>query len=162
MNEFLQIRQAVMDALKNAGISVLPSFPDRMAGRPCSPVVSVGVGALEGKCLGFCDYLGEAVSEDGRVLERYGKRLDGLVSVDVWAERAADCDRAAELTGGVLLSGLPDGIRPGELRWESLAWDKNAGAFLRKGALVCSALFVADSSGDESLFLDFILKGVLS
>ena len=81
---------------------------------------------------------------------------------NAWTERAADCDRAAELTGGVLLSGLPDGIRPGELRWESLAWDKNAGAFLRKGALVCSALFVADSSGDESLFLDFILKGVLS
>lgn len=162
MNEFLQIRQAVLDALNHAGISALPSFPDRMAGRPCSPVVSVGVGALEGKCLGFCDYLGEAVAEDGRVLERYGKRLDGLISVDVWAERAADCDRAADLTGDILLSGLPDGIRPGELRWEGLAWDKNVGAFLRKGSLACSALFVADSAGDENLFLDFILKGVLS
>ena len=162
MNEFLQIRQAVMDALQNAGLTVLPSFPDRMAGRPCAPVVSVGVGALEGKCLGFCDYLGESTADDGRVLERYGKRLDGLISVDVRAERATDCDRAAELTGDVLLSGLPSGIRPGELRWEGLAWDKNAGAFLRKGSLACSALFVAESSGDENLFLDFILKGVLS
>jgi hypothetical protein len=33
--------------------------------------------------------------------------------------------------------------------------------FLRKGHLLCQAVFVAQSQEDGELFLDFILKGVM-
>ena len=61
----------------------------------------------------------------------------------------------------MLLGGLPAGIRPGELRWEGLQWEKTTGLFLRKGTLCCKAVFVAESTEDSKAFLDFILRGVM-
>ena len=61
----------------------------------------------------------------------------------------------------MLLGGLPSGIRPGELRWEALKWEKATGLFLRRGSLRCQAVFVAESQEDGEIFLDFILKGVM-
>ena len=61
----------------------------------------------------------------------------------------------------VLLGKLPEGIRPGELCWEALAWERETGMFLRRGRLRCRALFTAESREDGGEFLDFILKGVV-
>jgi len=61
----------------------------------------------------------------------------------------------------VLLGGLPSGIRPGELRWEAISWEKTTGMFLRKGHLQCRATFIAREQEDGEAFLDFILKGVM-
>ena len=161
MNEFAQMREAVLRALREAGLDAREAFPDLRGRRAETPVVSVAVGAMEGKRLGFCNYLGEETGSDGRVRERYGKLLEGVISVDVRAVRAADCERAVERTAGVLLSGLPEGIRPGELRWEALAWERTSEGFLRRGTLACAGLFFALDEGDGEAFLDFILKGVL-
>ncbi len=62
----------------------------------------------------------------------------------------------------VLLGGLPSGIRPGELSWETLCWEKETGMFLRRGKLQCRAVFVAQGHEDGEMFLDFILKGVIT
>ena len=121
----------------------------------------VSVGAAEGKTLGFCNYLGEIYDEEaGTVRELYGKQLEGDITVDIRAEKAADCEDGCETASEVLLGGLPSGIRPGELRWEALGWEKSTGMFLRRGALRCEAIFVAESQ-EDNVFLDFILKGVM-
>ena len=161
MKELRQIRDAVIDALSSAGLCAGAAFPDRRVPKCPGPSATVSVGAAEGKAVGFCNYLGETTGSDGRVRELYGKQLDGTISVEIRAASAQDCDSGCETASGVLLGGLPDGIRPGELRWEALAWDKNLQLFLRRGALSCSALFTASAAEDESQFLDFILKGVL-
>ena len=162
MRELGQVRRAVIDALNAAGVTALEAFPDARAKAYSGAVAAVAVGTSEGKTLGFCNYLGECWDEAaGTVRELYGKQLEGEIVVDIRAERAADCESGCEAAAEVLLGGLPAGIRPGELRWESLQWEKTTGLFLRRGVLRCRAVFVAESTEDSEAFLDFILRGVM-
>lgn len=162
MKELMQVKQAVMDALNDAGVTAIETFPDSRAKSYAGAVAAVAVGAAEGKTMGFCNYLGEVYDDEaGTVQEIYGKQLDGSITVDIRAERAVDCEAGCQQAAEVLLGGLPSGIRPGELRWEALGWEKSTGMFLRKGSLLCQAIFVAQSQEDGEVFLDFILKGVM-
>ena len=162
MKELVQVRQAVLNALNTAGLTALEAFPDSRAKAYSGAVATVAVGAAEGKAIGFCNYLGEVYDEDaGTVRELYGKQLEGDITVDIRGNRAAECEDGCQKAAEVLLGGLPSGIRPGELRWEALKWEKATGVFLRKGSLRCRAVFVAESQEDGEIFLDFILKGVM-
>ena len=162
MKELTQVRQAVIQALSQAGLPALEAFPDRRANSYEGAVAAVAVGAAEGKVLGFCNYLGERYDETtGTMRELYGKQLEGEITVELRADRANVCEAGVETAAEVLLGGLPSGIRPGELRWEALTWEKATKMFLRRGSLRCQALFVAESREDGVLFLDFVLKGVL-
>lgn len=161
MKELRQMRDAVIGALRAGGLEAEAAFPAKWAAERKTPLATVAVGAAEGKALGFCGYLGESRDDCGKVREVYGKRLEGTVTVDVRAEGAADCEDGGETAAAVLLGSLPEGIRPGELSWEALAWEKETGLFLRRGKLRCEALFLAEAGEDGGVFLDFMLKGVL-
>ena len=161
MRELRQIRDAVIRALREGGLEAEAAFPAKWAAERKTPLATVAVGAAEGKAIGLCGYLGEVRDAAGEVREVYGKRLEGTISVDVRAERAADCEEGGEAAAAVLLGGLPEGIRPGELCWEALAWERETGLFLRRGRLRCEALFLAEAGEDGGVFLDFMLKGVL-
>jgi len=162
VKELTQVRDAVIAALNGAGVVAMPMFPDQRAKRYPGPVAAVAVGTAEGKNIGFCNYLGETYDEEsGTVRELYGKLLEGNVIVDLRAERAADCETGCEKAAEILMNGLPIGIRPGELRWDALTWEKTTGMFLRQGTLRCQATFVAKTQEDGEVFLDFILKGVM-
>ena len=82
--------------------------------------------------------------------------------MELRANRAADCERGCETATEVLLGGLPEGVRTGELTWEAICWEKTTGMFLRRGVLECRALFLAESAVESGEFLDFRLKGVIS
>lgn len=161
MKELRQIRDAVISALREGGLAAEAAFPSKWTAERKTALATVAVGAAEGRNIGFSGYLGEARDADGTVREVYGKRLEGSVMVDVWAERAQDCENGAETAAAVLLGGLPEGIRPGELSWEALSWEKKMGLFLRRGRLRCEALFLAEGEEETGVFLDFILKGVM-
>lgn len=161
MRELRQIRDAVIAALRAEGLAAEAAFPDKWAAERGAPLASVAVAAAEGRALGLCGYLGERRGEGGALREVYGKRLEGEIAVEIRAERAADCEEGGETAAAVLLGKLPEGIRPGELSWEALAWERQTGLFLRRGTLRCEALFLAEGGDDGPEFLDFILKGVL-
>ena len=161
MRELTQMRDAVIRALNQAGLAAEAAFPDHPAKRRPGAAASVSVGAAEGKALGFCGYLGELRGDDGGTREIYGKQLEGSVTVEIRAERAEACERGAETASAILLEGLPEGIRPGELSWEALAWERETELFMRRGRLSCTALFLAQVQEDVPAFLDFKLKGVL-
>ena len=162
MKELAQVKQAVIEALNRGGVAAIEAFPAERAKAYPGAVAAVSVGAAEGKTLGFCNYLGEIYDEEaGTVRELYGKQLEGEIAVEIRAERAVDCESGCQQAAEVLLGGLPGGIRPGELRWEALSWEKSTGMFLRKGFLRCQAVFVAQSGEEGEAFLDFILKGVM-
>ena len=178
MKELSQIRMAVLDALRGAGIQAMEVFPEKQAMAYSGVVAAVGVGAASGKTAGFCHYLGPMLTPNGprvieyncrfgdpetqAVLERYGKELFGQITVELRANRAADCERGCETATEVLLGGLPEGVRTGELTWEAICWEKATGMFLRRGVLECRALFLAESAVESGEFLDFRLKGVMS
>jgi len=161
MKELRQIRDAVIGALQGAGLAAEAAFPEKWAAERKTPLATIAVGAAEGKAIGFCGYLGEVRDASGETREVYGKQLEGEIIVDIRAERAADCEDGGETAAAVLLGGLPEGIRPGELSWEALVWEKETGLFLRRGKLRCKALFLAEAGEETGVFLDFILKGVL-
>jgi hypothetical protein len=161
MKELIQVQQAVIRALKDAGVETIEAYPDSRAKAYTGAVATVAVGTVEGKTMGFCNYLGEVYDDAvGTVRELYGKQLEGSIAVDIRADRAADCESGSQKVSEVMMCGLPSGIRPGELCWEAMTWEKATGMFLRKGSLQCQSVFVAQSQEDGELFLDFILKGV--
>lgn len=163
MKELLQIQNAVLDALNQAGLPALQTFPDQNARRYRGPVAAVCVGAATGKTLGFCNYLGEMVNpKTGFSQEIYGKRLEAEIAVDIYGDRASDCNHGCETAAEVLLGGLPAGLKPGELSWEEVRFEEASGLFRRCGRLRCQALFLAAADAGGSAFLDFILKGVLN
>lgn len=163
MRELNQIRDAVTTALRTAGMEVLTAYPDQAARRYGCPVAAVAVETAESRTMGFCNYMGEVGDpETGRVRELYGRQLDAVISVEIRGERAAECEEGCETAAETLLGGLPAGIRPGELSWEALTWERETGSFLRRGRLRCRALFTAQTEGDETMFLDFRLKGAVT
>lgn len=162
MKELTQVREAVITALAEAGLTALAAYPEQRAKRYSCPVATVSVGTAEGRTMGFCNYLGEVYDEDaGTVREVYGKLLEGTITVELRAERAADCEKGCETAAEVLLGKLPSGIRQGELRWDALKWERTTGMFSRSGSLRCQAVFTAQGQEDGEAFLDFILKGVM-
>ena len=83
MKELSQIRMAVLDALRGAGIQAMEVFPEKQAMAYSGVVAAVGVGAASGKTAGFCHYLGEMKDpETQAVRERYGKELFGQITVE--------------------------------------------------------------------------------
>ena len=126
-------------------------------------MIAVDVAGTQGKALGFGSYLGETYDETaGTVREMYAKQLDAEISLEVRAPAAADCELAMETVADTLLEGLPSGLKPWELSWESVSWDRSNRMFLRKGKLKCRATFTAVAGEDSKTLLDFILKGVIT
>lgn len=162
MRELRQIRDAVIGRLNQGGLMAMAAFPQGRAKAYAGPAAAVAVETAQDAALGFCGYLGERADEKtGELREIYGRRLEGVITVDVRGDRAAECERGCETAAEILLGGLPDGIRPGELSWEGLRWEKESGMFLRRGRLKCAALFIAETAGGGEEFLDFMLKGVM-
>ena len=163
MRELNQICRAVITALQEKGLCAMAPYPAREAGRYDRPTASVAVETAESRTMGFCNYLGqESDPETGAVHELYGKQLEAVIAVEVRGERAALCEKGCESAAEALLEDLPSGIRPVELSWESLAWERETGCFLRRGHLRCQALFLARAQGEEAMFLDFRLKGAVT
>ena len=163
MREVNQIRDAVAAALTAEGLTAMAAYPDQVAKRYVCPVAAVDVETAESRTMGFCNYLGEVSDpKTGQTRELYGKQLDAVISVEIRGGRAADCEKGCETAAEVLLGGLPSGLRPGELSWEGLTWERETESFLRRGRLQCRAMFLAEAENEETLFLDFKLKGVVT
>ena len=163
MKELTLVRDEVVRALREAGLTALAAWPSERRRSYDGAVAAVDVGTVESGALGFCNYLGQTYDQTlGTVRELYGKQLAAEILVDIRAEGAADCESACGLAADVLLGRLPAGIRCGELSWEGIRWEKDTGLFCRRGRLQCQAVFVAESGEDDEAFLDFRLKGVLT
>ena len=163
MRELSQIRDAVVSALAAEGVAALDAYPDQRARRYGCPVAAVAVETAESRTVGFCNYLGEVFDTGaGAPRELYGKQLEAVISIEIRGQRAADCEQGCETAAEVLLGRLPAGIRPGELNWEALTWERETGLFLRRGRLRCRAYFLARAEEGDTVFLDFRLKGAVT
>ncbi len=160
MNGLEQVKQAVAGALNQAGLAARTAFEPGWAARCDRPVAAVGLRTGESRGGAMGRYLGQ--TPDRR--EVYGLRLELTLSMDLYSPAelgAPGCDSALETLHQVMLSGLPAGLKPAELRWEETAWDEDTAMFVRRGSLSCGAYFTAEASEDGALLTDFILKGVV-
>lgn len=160
MKELMQISQAVIDALGEAGVQAMAAFPPERVKQYDGAVAAVSVGTAEGKAVGFCNYLGQVWDEEaGTVEELYGKQLEAVITVEIRAARASLCEEGCAAAAEVLLGGLPAGIRAGELNWEAISWEKATGMFLRRGGLRCQAVFTARSQEDGHRLFGLYIEG---
>lgn len=158
-----QVRAAVIQALREAGLTAVAAY-DGAARQYDGAVAAVDVAEASGKPAALGSYLGQEYDpETGTIAERYGRTLEVVLSLDVRAPSAVDCEAGCETAADVLLSdGLPSGLRLGEQNWEAVSWDKANQMFLRKGRATGRAFFTATAEEDSGVLLDFILKGVLN
>jgi hypothetical protein len=161
VNGLNQIRDAVIQTLKNAGLAAIPAW-EGTAKRYARPVVAVDVAQAAGGAMALGSYLGEVYDKAaGTVRELYGRRLEVCISLEVRAPAASGCESAMESAAETLMRALPSGLRPGEQEWKGLSWDAGSQMFLRTGSLQCRAYFTASSEAGDGDLLDFILKGVV-
>ncbi len=120
----------------------------------------MAVGTAESRTVGFCNYLGEVSDpETGQVRELYGKQLEAVISVEIRGQRAADCETGCETAAEVLLGGLPSGIRPGELRWEALSWERETEMFPATGTAAVPGLVSGPDRGRQYHVFGFSIEG---
>ena len=159
-----QVKVAIAAALERAGLRAVTAFGPKRLEAYGGPVVTVGVRRGECRQAGLWDYLGER-EEKGARREIYGRRLDITLSLDAWADAetgAERCQQALERAYEAVLNGLPAGIRPGEMVWEEVKWDRETGMFLRRGTLQCGVYLLAAAREETGELTDFVLKGVLT
>ncbi len=166
MSGLEQVKSAIADALKKAGISAHTAYSPGWAKAYQDPVVAVGLRTGESKGGALGSYLGQRVDPDTLdCQEIYGMQLELVLSLDIYCppgEGAGRCDSVLEALHQVMLKGLPSGLRPAELKWEETVWDGDTSMFLRRGSLACSAFFVAETTEEQYDLTDFILKGVVT
>lgn len=166
MNGLEQVKAALANALKNAGIAAHTAYSPGWAKAYQEPVVAVGLRTGESKGGAMGSYMGQRLNPDTLdCQEVYGMRLELVLSLDIYCppgEGAGRCDKVLEALHQVMLNGLPSGLRPTELKWEETVWDGDTSMFLRRGSLACGAFFVAEASEEQLELTDFILKGVVS
>lgn len=167
MTDLEQIKTAVAETLHAAGMKAVTEYEPGMAREYAEAVAVVGLAEAESGTLGCQSYLGQELDQEtGAVVERYARRLEATLSLDVYAPKsagAAEAERAMERAMEILTKGLPSGLRIARAVWEQVRWDEMSGMFLRRGTLKCGALLIAQGdAGESGLILDFILKGVMS
>jgi len=166
MNGLEQVKTALADALKNAGIAAHTAYSPGWAKAYQEPVVAVGLRTGESKGGAMGSYMGQRVDPDTLACQEvYGMRLELVLSLDIYCppgEGAGRCDSVLETLHQVMLNGLPSGLRPTELKWEETVWDGDTSMFLRRGSLACGAFFVAETTEEKLDLTDFILKGVVT
>ena len=162
MKELTQVRQAVIQALSQAGLPALEAFPDRRANSYEGAVAAVAVGAAEGKVLGFCNYLGERYDAPTATWrELYGKKLRVTVGLDLYAPAEggeAACQRAFDRMAAAFHSGGPPGLKVRSLSRGEGSFDEGQGLFCCPVEAVCEAWLYAETDGSGA-FLRFEVKG---
>lgn len=159
------VLDAVVTALEAKGIRAAREFPDTAAELSDTQLC---VGAESCKCLssGLGDYLGLRRGAEGECgTELYGRRLELCLRIAVMTpyslpDAAAACSETAHRLGE-LLSGLPSGLVRQRLELGELRADEDAECFCCLCRLYCTAYMLAESSGVDGEFLDFILKGTV-
>lgn len=158
------IRERMAEYLRAGGLEAVTAWPERARGQVTAPVAAVSLRRYEGGPSGFQDYLGERYNtECGRWEELYGKRIELVFGLDLYAGRGAGGGenglRAAfDTLAERLRRQGPEGLTVRELSAGETGYDQGSGLYHVEVEAVCLAYLyaVADEGG---AFLDFEIRG---
>lgn len=160
-----QVKTAVVNALQDAGLAAADAYSEEQLKKYTTAVTAVGLREMRTTESGAMEYLGQRYDAvRGTELEVYGRRMEILLSLDVYAPRtlrAAACEEAEETITQILLSSLPNGLRVKELSWGQTEWDKTYGMFHLDAEAKFEAYLTAETAEETVVFTDFILRGVV-
>jgi hypothetical protein len=157
------VLDAVVAALKAAGISAVRQFPDSEADRTAA-VVCVGLRRNKLVSAGAGDYMGER-TDGGIVSEVYGFRMEPVVALDVYspddAENGAEGCLAAAALIAAALPAFPSGLKPRAFSCGETTFDGISEMFHMPAELGCSAFLTREMDAETGAFTDFVLRGVM-
>ena len=158
------VRQAVMERLRERGIPAEAAYDRSWAGKYEGAVIAVGVRSCTSTAAGLGGYLGEEWDEKaGTDREIYGRQAELTIALDAYAPRQAGakaCLQALEAAHDALTLSPPAGLRPGNMDWGEVRFDRDTEMFLQQGSLQAAAWFLAVVEAETGLLLSFRLKGV--
>jgi hypothetical protein len=158
------VLEGLLSALETRGLKAYKEYPDVSLLRATESFAVIGVESFKSLSSGMGEYLGIRRSQGGfSEKEVYGKRLELSLYIEVYspfssqrgAEGISDYTRAM----GSCFEELQSGIKAAEIRFGELCSDEELGCFKQKCKLRCEAFLLAETSGEDGEFLDFVLKG---
>lgn len=155
------ILNAVLSALKNAGLPAVAAFP-RVGLDKKTPLICVGVRSEELETPGFGNYLGKQL-RNGVPVELYGMKASVTVLLDLYvpAERMEECQSLFEALSGAI-AALPSGLRIKRLIRGEMSPDTGVGMFRCPCSLEGTAYFCGAVEEDGNVWTDFVLRGVMN
>ena len=157
---FETVLEAVCACLEAAELPVCRAWGG--AAQPEGKAITVGLAS--GKLLspGCGDYLGRSVdAETGAETERFGARMELELCLDCYAPENGAAALELLQRAALALEQLSAGLRLRELRCGEAAYDAETFCYHCRGSLTGTAFLVAETTGEEPAFRDFILRGVI-
>ena len=160
------ILDAVVNALKAVGIKALREFPEKRADLKSGVSVSVGIDSCKSLSSGFGEYLGTRAGAGGSAdTELFGRRLELVLRLEIFspfgaAYGAAGCVQCADSLRACF-GNLPSGLKALDMEYSEIRADEEISSYRCSCALRALAFLVAEGTGGETEFLDFVLKGTV-
>lgn len=167
MTELDSIISCVCDGLVTGGVSaVISQNPFGGKKRHVNPIVTVGLKAGSAVSCGLAEYMGmRYISSSDSYCEVYGKKIDVSLGLSMWSPKTSSegHEKCLQLFSQIIdaLDSLPDPLKVKELSCGETHYDPSAEMFRCDAELKLSAFLTAESD-DDSQFLDFKLRGVLT
>lgn len=167
MAELDSVINIVCQGLTDGGVAaIISQNPFGGKKRHTKPIITVGLKAGSAVTCGFAEYLGVRFDENqGTYNELYGKKIDISLSLSLWSPKSESYGHETCLTlfsqVADALKSLPEALKVKELACGETDYDVSAEMFRCDAELKISAFLTAESQ-DDSQFLDFKLKGVLT
>lgn len=146
---------AVLTALEEAGIPAIRRLPGGSMPRLTGPRAAVGLESIKAAPGAAYDYLGTEYSDEFGDVERYGRKMDAVLLVRVFAPDGAS---VSSRVCTVLMGGF-DGVTVKDISASMAEFDPVADCFVTEVRADVSAYLYAQSASDEDEFLDFRLEG---
>lgn len=167
MAELDTVISAVCSGLRDGGVSaVISQNPFGGKKRHLRPIVTVGLKSGSVISSGLKEYLGMQydVTTD-TYSEIFGKKLELSLGLSMWSPKTGDQGHEKCLTlfsqVADALGSLPESLKVRELSCGETVYDPTAEMFRCDAELKLEAYLIAEST-DDTQFLDFKLKGVLT
>ncbi|MBP8640804.1 MAG: hypothetical protein KBI01_07905 [Oscillospiraceae bacterium] len=160
------IIDAVIATLKSEGLNAFREFPERRSDLKTGVSMSVGINSCRYLSSGMGEYLGTRAGVGGvGDTELFGKRLELELRFEIFspfgaAFGALDCVQSVDRLRSCF-EKLPSGLKVLDMKSGELSADEKLCAYRCICTLSALAFMVAESDGNESEFLDFVLKGTV-
>ena len=152
---------ALLQALKNAGITAVKAFPEGMMPKLSGPVTAVGIQEMKSAANGAYTYLGMQTDAAGAARALYGRQLETQALLKVYCPRSAGgraCMAESERVAA-LLAGMAGSVQIESFSAGPCSYDAASDCFRCTITAKTRAYLYALANDDETEFTDFILKG---
>ncbi len=160
------VLDTVVSVLRAEDLNAFREFPERRADLKTGVSVSVGIDSCKYLSSGMGEYLGTRAGIGGKDdTELFGRRLELELRFEIYspfgtAFGASGCVQCLDSLRASF-GKLPSGIRALDMDCGEICAEDKLSAYKCVCKLRCLAFMVAESDGNETEFLDFVLKGIV-